>query len=361
MIRDMTIELDNVSIQRDGVDFLSEVSLVVERGGFNILLGPTLSGKTTLLRTMAGLEKPDTGCVLEDGADITGTPVQQRNVAMVYQQFINYPSMTVFENIASPLRVARVAEVDIARRVQEVAELLRIETMLDRRPSELSGGQQQRAALARALVKRAGLVLLDEPLANLDFKLREELRSELPRLFDESGSTVVYATAEPAEALMLGGRTATLHEGRVTQVGVTHEVFRNPADLTTAKTFSDPPLNVAEVVKRGDHFVMDDTVTWTVGGDHASLPDGEYRLGFRPHHLSLESGGRHAISLEGTVDIAEISGSETFVHVDIGTHQWVSQSHGVHQLDVGQTVTVSVNPDRFMLFEPNGRRIGARG
>jgi glycerol transport system ATP-binding protein len=308
---------------------------------------------------MAGLEKPDAGRLLDSGVDVTGVPVQKRNVAMVYQQFINYPSMTVFENIASPLRVARVGRADIKRRVGEVAELLRIETMLDRRPAELSGGQQQRAALARALVKQAGLVLLDEPLANLDYKLREELRNELPRLFEDSGSTVVYATAEPAEALMLGGRTATLHRGRVTQFGITHEVFRNPVDLVTAKTFSDPPLNVAGVAKRGAEFVMDDTVTWSVGDTHASLPDGQYQLGFRPHHLSLGSGGAHSINLDATVEIAEISGSETFVHLSVGSHQWVSQSHGVRRLDVGQTLTVSVNPERFMLFAPDGRLIGA--
>jgi glycerol transport system ATP-binding protein len=149
---EMTIELEHVNIQRDGVDFLSDVSLVVEPGGFNILLGPTLSGKTTMLRTMAGLEKPDSGRVVDEGADVTVVPVQKRNVAMVYQQFINYPSMTVFENIASPLKVAGVNRGEIAGRVKEVAALLKLEAMLDRRPTELSGGQQQRAALARALV-----------------------------------------------------------------------------------------------------------------------------------------------------------------------------------------------------------------
>jgi len=355
----MTIELDNVSLRREGIDFLREVSLVIERGGFNILLGPTLSGKTTLLRTLAGLETPDSGRILEDGADMSGVPVQKRNVAMVYQQFINYPSMTVFDNIASPLRVARVGRDETSRRVREVAELLRIAEMLERHPSGLSGGQQQRVALARALVKQAGLVLLDEPLANLDYKLREELRSELPRLFEDSGGTVVYATAEPAEALMLGGRTATLHEGGVTQFGITHEVFRNPRDLITAKTFSDPPLNVARVMKQNDQFIMDDSVTWSVGRDQASLPDGEYLLGFRPHHLGMGAGDSGAVSLEGTVEIAEISGSETFVHLNVGEHQWVSQSHGVHRLEVGDTVSVSVHPSRFILFAPNGERIDA--
>lgn len=353
----MTIELDNVSLRRENVDYLSEVSLVIEPGGFNILLGPTLSGKTTMLRTMAGLEKPDNGRILENGIDVTGTPVQKRDVSMVYQQFINYPSMTVFENIASPLRVARVGRGEIEQRVREVAELLRIETMLQRRPTELSGGQQQRAALARALVKEAGLVLLDEPLANLDYKLREELREELPRLFEHSGSTVVYATAEPAEALMLGGHTATLHQGRVTQFGATHEVFRSPADLITARTFSDPPLNVAEVVKRDGEFVLNDTTSWPVGHSHADLPDGEYLLAFRPHHLSLGRADTDAMRLEGVVEIAEISGSETFVHLQVGRNQWISQSQGVHQIEVGRRVAVSVNPDCFMLFAPDGRRL----
>jgi glycerol transport system ATP-binding protein len=353
----MTLELQHITLRRDDVDYLDNVSLEVKPGGFNILLGPTLSGKTTLLRMMAGLETPDDGRILADGVDVTSMAVQKRKVAMVYQQFINYPSMTVYENIASPLRVSGVARGDIERRVSEVSDLLKLGPMLRRKPSELSGGQQQRTALARALVKRAGLVLLDEPLANLDYKLREELRNELPRLFEDSGSTVVYATAEPAEALMLGGMTATLHEGRITQFGPTHDVFRNPVDLTTAVTFSDPPLNVATVVKRGDEFVMDGSTTWSVGEVHRAVPDGEYRLGFRAHHLSLGQGADHSINLEGTVTIAEISGSETFVHLDIGSHRWISQAHGVHRLDVGQGLEVSVDPRRFILFAPDGRRI----
>jgi len=353
----MTIELDNISLRREGVVFLDRVSLSIEKGGFNILLGPTLSGKTTLLRTMAGLEKPDSGRVLENDVDVSDVPVQKRNVAMVYQQFINYPTMTAFENIASPLKVAGLKREETTRRVGEVAALLRIDDLLNRRPAELSGGQQQRIALARALVKRAGLVLLDEPLANLDYKLREELRNELPRLFEDSGATVVYATAEPAEALMLGGRTATLHQGRVTQFGVTHEVFRNPDDLITARTFSDPPLNVTRAVKRGNQRMIPETASWPAGTSHARLPDGEYQLAFRPHHLSLGPPRASAIQLEGSVEIAEISGSETFVHLDIGGHLWISQSHGIPQIETGQTVGVSVNPDRFIFFTPDGRRV----
>ncbi|MDH3453229.1 MAG: ABC transporter ATP-binding protein, partial [Gammaproteobacteria bacterium] len=170
-----------------------ETDLALEKRGFNVLLGTTLSGKTTLMRLMAGLETPSSGEVWFDDRNVTGVAVRKRDVAMVYQSFINYPSFTVFDNIASPLRVARVASDEIRARVGKIAELLKLAPMLDRLPAELSGGQQQRTALARALVKNAPLVLLDEPLANLDYKLREELRDELPKLFEDTGATVVYA------------------------------------------------------------------------------------------------------------------------------------------------------------------------
>ena len=174
-------------------------------------------------------------------------PVQKRNVAMVYQQFINYPNFTVYENIASPLRVAGLPAAEIKAKVGKAAELLRLTPMLQRRPTELSGGQQQRTAIARALVKDSDLILLDEPLANLDYKLREELRDELPRFFAGGRRIVVYATTEPTEALLFGGNTATLHEGRITQFGPTAETYRRPSDLITAQVFSDPPINTAPV------------------------------------------------------------------------------------------------------------------
>src|SRR6185437_1349210 len=200
---------------------------------------------------------PTSGSIWFDGRDVTGLPVQKRNVAMVYQQFINYPAMTVYENIASPLRVAGVDRPKVDRQVRKTAELLKLTPYLDRTPLQLSGGQQQRTALARAIVKNASLVLLDEPLANLDYKLREELREELPKIFAEAGTIFVYATTEPHEALLLGGNTATLSEGRVTQFGPTLEVFRKPVDLVTARTFADPPLNTIVLRKKGSQFQLD--------------------------------------------------------------------------------------------------------
>lgn len=245
----MTLALKNV-VKRVGADIhIHDTTVEFDAQGFNILLGTTLAGKTTLMQLMAGLEKPTSGEIWINGRDVTRVSVQKRNVSMVHQQFINYPNFSVFENIASPLRVARMAEKEIKARVGRVADLLKLSPMLDRRPAELSGGQQQRTALARALVKDSDVVLLDEPLANLDYKLREELRDELPKLFKDRGCTVIYATTEPMEALLLAGHTATMHEGRVTQFGVTAEVYRQPCDLTSARVFSDPPANTAQVTK----------------------------------------------------------------------------------------------------------------
>src|SRR5947207_4691974 len=227
----MSVTLDHVTRLIDGVPHIRDVSLMLESGTLSVLLGPTLSGKTSIMRLLAGLDKPATGRVLVDGKDVTGADVRQRSVAMVYQQFINYPSLTVYENIASPLRVQGRPREEIDRRVQEAARLLRLEPYLKRTPLQLSGGQQQRTAIARALVKGADLVLLDEPLANLDYKLREELRAELPRIFEASGAIFVYATSEPSEALLLGGRAICMSEGRALQVVDTPSVYRRPDSI----------------------------------------------------------------------------------------------------------------------------------
>jgi glycerol transport system ATP-binding protein len=244
----MSVALDHVTRVVDGVPTIRDVSLTLERGALSVLLGPTLSGKTSIMRLLAGLDKPTQGRVLVDGKDVTGLDVRKRSVAMVYQQFINYPSLTVYENIASPLRVQGRPKAEIETRVRQAAQLLKLAPYLDRTPLQLSGGQQQRTAIARALVKGADLVLLDEPLANLDYKLREELRTELPRIFEASGAIFVYATTEPSEALLLGGRTICLWEGEVLQVGETPKVYRHPQTMRVAQVFSsrEPESNSLE-------------------------------------------------------------------------------------------------------------------
>ena len=240
----MKLVLEAVTREVNGESHLYSMSMALEPG-LNVLLGPTQAGKTSLMRVMAGLDRPTTGQVLVDGQDVTGRPVQQRNVAFVYQQFINYPSLTVFENIASPLRLQKKFSNDeIQRRVRETAEMMRIGHLLDRLPAALSGGQQQRTAIARALVKQAPLLLLDEPLVNLDYKLREELRAELGQIFARRNAIVVYSTTEPLEALLMGGVTAVLDKGDLLQIGPTLAVYHQPAQRRVGEVFSDPPLNI---------------------------------------------------------------------------------------------------------------------
>ena len=284
----MTLELHNITKRVGAATHIHETSLVLEPGSFNVLLGTTLSGKTTLMQLMAGIQRPSSGNIRLRGEDVTGTAVQKRNVSMVYQQFINYPNFNVYDNIASPLRVAGMDAAEIERRVGMAADLLRLKPMLRRKPSELSGGQQQRTAIARAIVKDSDLILLDEPLANLDYKLREELRDELPRLFAGRRAIVVYATTEPSEALLFGGNTATLHEGRMTQFGPTSTIYRNPRDLVTAQVFSDPPINIMPVEKQGDALTLKVAGggRWPLGAAGARLADGPDLFGIRPHHVT---------------------------------------------------------------------------
>ncbi len=338
------LELRGVFRRVGGVAYLSDVSLRLEPGTLNVLLGPTLSGKTSLMRLMAGLDRPSSGEVWFDGKNVTGQPVAKRNAAMVYQQFINYPGWTVRENIASPLKVRKLAKAEVEREVARAAELLRLGPYLDRKPLELSGGQQQRVALARAIVKKAGLVLLDEPLANLDYKLREDLRAELPRLFSDTGAVVVYATTEPIEALLLGGSTATLNEGRITQFGPTLDVYRRPNSLITARTFSDPPLNVVPI-------------------ELAAQPErypGARMLAFRAHHLRLQRKTPNAHAYMLKVLSTEITGSETYVHLDYGPSQWVMLAHGIHTYAPGSQLTVYLEPEDVLRFHSDGSAM-ARG
>ena len=353
----MTLCLDNVSSVRGGEIHLQDISLGFERGSLNVLLGPTLSGKTSLMRMMAGLDTPTTGRVLVDGRDVTGIDVRKRSVAMVYQQFINYPSLSLFENIASPLRVQGRPQEEIERRVRDTARLLKLEPYLGRTPLALSGGQQQRTAIARALVKGADLVLLDEPLANLDYKLREELRTELPRIFESSGAIFVYATTEPSEALLLGGHIICLSEGRALQTGETSSVYHRPQSLRVAELFSDPPLNTVAVEKINGSVAYQGGSRALANGLYAGLQDGPYRVGFRAHQLAVANGADGHHVFPATVALTEITGSESFVHLKRDGTNWVAVLPGVHEFPPGQTLEAALDPDDIFIFDAEGRLV----
>ncbi len=354
------LELQQVSFVEAGETLIQPTDLKMRPGEFNNLLGATLAGKTTLMRLMAGLEQPTSGTVLFDGEDVTGQSVSARDVAMVYQQFVNYPTMNVFDNIASPLCANGRPPPDLKQRVGEAAELMRISDLLHRMPNELSGGQQQRTAIARALVRHAKLVLLDEPLANLDYKLREELREELPQLFAERGSVIVYATTEPSEALLMGGNTASLFEGQVIQYGPTSQVYHHPRTLLSARIFSYPPLNEMKVdIAEGSAVADAAGVTVPLRGPLANLANGTYHIGFRPHHLRLgePSSEFDCVAFQGIVILIEIPGSESFVHVRVGRCDWVLQAHEVVGHQGSEQIEMHISIDDLMIFSEDGDRL----
>jgi glycerol transport system ATP-binding protein len=349
--------LENVSKKHGAEDHIYPLSLSLVPGTINVLLGTTQAGKTSLMRLMAGLDRPSGGRVLVDGRDVTGVPVRERDLAMVYQQFINYPSFTVFDNIASPLRIKRVPEQEIRKRVVDMAERLHITPYLQRSPAELSGGQQQRTALARALIKDAGLLLLDEPLVNLDYKLREELRRELTDLFSDGKTTVVYATTEPLEALQLGGHVAVLHEGRLLQHGSTIDVFNAPNSIQSARTFSDPPINLMHATVDASglaHLGSGVTLQLNAAQVQRAAQHKEVMLGLRAHSLRLDAKAPGDFPIEGEVDLAEISGSETYVHMHRGRIALVAQLPGVHDLEIGSQCSMTCRSDDLFLFAPDG-------
>lgn len=353
----MLLALDNVSKKAGAEDHIHPLSLSLVPGTINVLLGTTRAGKTTLMRLMAGLDRPTSGRVVVDGEDVTGVSVRERDLAMVYQQFINYPSFTVFDNIASPLRIKRVPEAEIRKRVTEMADRLHITPYLQRYPAELSGGQQQRTAMARALIKGAGLLLLDEPLVNLDYKLREELRNELADLFSDGKTTVVYATTEPLEALQLGGHVAVLHEGRLLQDGPTLEVFNAPCSIQAARTFSDPPINLMQAAVDADgHAQLTGGVNLRLTAEQLEKVAGqnEVMLGLRAHSLRLAARYPDDIPIEAEVELAEISGSETYIHVRRGRIGLVAQLPGVHDLDIGTACRLYCRPRDLFLFGVDG-------
>ncbi len=345
----MQLTLEGINKKVGPQTWLHNMNIAPRSGAVTVLLGATQAGKTSLMRIMAGLDVPTSGRVMVDGRDVVGVPVRDRNVAMVYQQFINYPSLKVRDNIASPLKLR--GEKNVDQRVRELAEKLHIEMFLDRLPAELSGGQQQRVALARALAKGAPLMLLDEPLVNLDYKLREELRDELTALFAAGNSTVVYATTEPGEALLLGGYTAVLDEGELLQYGPTAEVFHKPASLRVARAFSDPPMNLLSAMATPEGVQLEGGPLLALGLASKATP--KLTEGMRASAVRVQAQPRD-VALPGKVELAEISGSDTFVHVHTLVGELVAQLTGVHHFELGAQVTLYFNPAQVYVFDAQG-------
>ena len=350
------LELENITKIVAGKNHIKPTSMVLETGHFNVLLGATGSGKTALIKLMAGLDPIGSGRILMAGVDVTKHSPQQRQISLVHQFFINYPHLSVFDNIASPLKVAGLPRSEIEKRVVETADLLKLTSMLYRKPHELSGGQQQRTALARAIAKHAKAVFLDEPLANLDYKLREELRAQLPVLLAGRGTVVVYATSDPEEALLLGGKTALMDDGQVHQFGPTADIYRNPLSMQAAQIFSDPPINYAAIIKRGDKILLD-KLTWEAPNSLKSCKDGSYQLAVRPHHISPYKSHDSDIAVTGRIGITELSGSESSAHFSFAGNKWVAQTQGIHPFHLNTDQIFYLDPSACLYFTPAGERI----
>jgi glycerol transport system ATP-binding protein len=359
----LALELQDVSLLVEEQSYLNDISLRFEAGSFNVLLGRTLAGKTSLLRVLAGLDKPSHGRVFYNDQDVTGIAVQKRGLSMVYQQFINYPHLTVWENIASPLQLTKISAGEITRRVKQIAEMLHIGEYLQRLPLELSGGQQQRCAMARALVKDAGIILFDEPLVNLDYKLREELRSELKALFKTRETIAIYATTEAHEALALGGTTTLLHQGKVLQTGGAQQQFAKPVNLHAADLYNEPPLNVFSASINDGILQIQPPIKLGNTGHLANLPNGQYQFAIRPNHISLQANSAGSIALKSKVDLAEISASETYLHVETSVDSeqmnlaWVVHILAIMSFRTGSAIDIFLPLEDLFVFDFAGNAI----
>jgi multiple sugar transport system ATP-binding protein len=290
-----------------GTVAVNDLTLTVGSGEVLVLVGPSGCGKSTALRLVAGLEKPTSGSIAIAGEDVVASGPRERDLAMVFQSYALYPHLDVFRNIAFPLKERRVAKPEIDRRVREVAGMLELSELLRRKPGQLSGGQRQRVAMARALVREPRGFLLDEPLSNLDAKLRTQVRGELKTLLARLGVTSIYVTHDQIEAMTLGDRIAVLDRGLLQQLGTPDEVFDRPANLFVAAFMGSPPMNLL----RGavEHRLLR---AGTLRLEVAGVPDGEVVVGFRPESLGLAGVGGPGLDMQ--VEVVEPLGTETLVH-----------------------------------------------
>ena len=337
----------------EGVVVLQKINLSIQPGEFVVILGPSGCGKTTLLRLIAGLEEPSLGQVRFDGKVMNGLPPEERDVAMVFQNYSLYPHLTAFDNIAFPLRNLHIPRGELEETVRNMAGLLQIEQCLDRLPSELSGGQLQRIAIARALVRRPQVFLMDEPFSNLDAPLRASLRAIVKRLHQELGTTFIYVTHDQNEALSLGERILVMREGQIVQDGSAAEVYNRPVNCYVASTVGAPPMNLFPVCPEGDG-------TFELLGKRFILPDylrtlrGDIQVGIRPVHFSLGEDGIRARLVH-----AEDLGSESVLHLKQGDTEFsvVLEAEKARSLHRGQEVSVVPMEKKFHFFDRDGNRI----
>lgn len=349
------IELEGIEKKFLGKKVLDDVSFTIESGDFISILGAANAGKTTLLRIIAGTLKPDKGQIFFDGEDVTDLPPQKRNVGVIFQSFALYPNMSVYDNIASPLKAKGFSKDEVDKKVKEMASLLRIQDLLEKSPYELSGGEAQRVALGRALVKDAAVYLLDEPLTNLDYKLRESMKIELKRILSLKKTTIIYATPSPEEALVLTDKLILLENGRIVQTGPVKECYENPVNITAAKRYSTPPMNLidSKLIQKNGQSILNISGKLELDVTHLSLPkeETEYLVGIYPYNIYLTQEKEGMIGISSDLELQELAGSEMVVRV-----RWndsILTIYVPYEKILEKKLTVFIDPSDFYIFNKN--------
>src|SRR5262245_35291699 len=356
------VELKGVKKKYGSVEAIKNLDLSVDRGQFCALLGPSGCGKSTLLRMIAGLEAVTEGTIFIGGHDVTLVPPAQRRIAMVFQSYALYPHMTVRQNISFSLRVAKAPKDVIQKRTREVAKMLQLEELLDRKPAQLSGGQRQRVAIGRALVREPQVFLFDEPLSNLDAMLRVQMRVEIAKLHQELTATMIYVTHDQVEAMTLADKIVVLDRGVISQVGTPMELYQSPQNKFVASFIGSPTMNfVAARLKgaEGQNIIVDLpgghdlTVKTRKGMSKGSASSVE--VGIRPEHVELTPAGDPKASLSGTVQILERLGNATIMYVETPAGQIVVQDDGDARAHAGENVGIFLDPARVHVFTPDAQ------
>ncbi len=339
------VELKDIVKSFDGNPVIPRLNLEIESGRLTVLLGPSGCGKSTLLRLIAGLEYPDEGKILVDGEDITTFESRRRNIAMVFQNYALYPHLTVRENLAFPLQVAKADKPRIDREVTATAELLGLSSMLDRYPKTLSGGERQRTAVGRAIIRDPRLFLLDEPLSNLDFQLRNQMRGEIKSLQRRLGKTMIYVTHDQTEAMTMADSLVVLEKGKIMQQGTPDEVYHRPANVFTARFIGSPPINILRGFVRNTELHFESVPSPIC---HVTMPDGDYLIGIRPDDLTVSSGNT-GVSM--TIDRVEFHGATTYLYGHFGEQGVVAHGADRRHFEVGETIRVAFTPEALHFFD----------
>ena len=338
------------------VHALVDFNLIVPDGEFLCVLGPSGSGKSTLLKLIAGIEESSEGQIHFDDEDVTQTPPERRDVAMVFQSYALYPTMSVFDNLAFPLRVRRVARAEIRQRVQETAELLGIAPLLKRRPRELSGGERQRVALGRAMIRDPKVFLMDEPMSNLDVNLRSQMRLELKRLHEMLQATFIYVTHDQDDALAMGDRVAIVSEGRLQQCATPHETYTAPANRFVASFIGRLPMNFFEGTVEADSGTLlfrNEDVFVPLSADLAIDPGTAVTLGLRPESIQVVPAGDPATPLSGIINLVEVVQPNVYANVQLGQHAVLARvPDDQPQVPTGHAVGLRIMPERAHIFDP---------